>query len=333
MKLRAFAALALCAALLAGCGGQETASSVPSGPSSSTAAGTGSSAPAATPGPTEDAGPKVDWLVAPRTDLEIVYSLVEHPTADNEVLQDHAYLTLFEQNGKIGAINYDGKIVIPAEEDVHWCPVCGLTNADESKIFNDLGENIGVGGHGLPGMEIVFDSSLGTAYVLEMDQLVPLTEYGASVQPYVAQLGSLTAAPADDFSAYLWTDPATGQTEPRAVEWGNGYVLVQASTGKQVGPVCEVIEGYSDGLYAVRQNGLWGYLDIEGSQIIPCQYQQARPFCSNLAAVQNTDGLWGYISLAGTVKVPFQYQGAASVSGGRAWVKTAEGWGVIAINV
>ena len=331
MKLRAFAALLLCAVLLAGCGGQETASSAPTDASSS-AGGAGSSAPAATPEPTAQAGPAVDWLVQPRTDLEIVYSLVEHASPDNGVLQDHAYLSLFEQNGKIGAINYDGKIVVPAEEDIHWCPVCGLTNTDESKIFNDLGEDVGSGGHGLPDMEIVYDSGLGAAYVLEMDQLVPLTEYGANVQPSVAQLGTLTAAPADDFSAYLWTDPATGQTEPRAVEWGEGYVLVQASTGKQVGPVCEAIESYSDGLYAVCQDGLWGYLDIEGSQIIPCQYQKARPFCGNLAAVQNTDGLWGYISLAGTVKVPFQYQGAASVSNGRAWVKTAEGWGVIAVN-
>ena len=131
--------------------------------------------------------------------------------------------------------------------------------------------------------------------------------------PPLARVGTLQAAPADDYGAFLWNNPATGQTEGRTVEWGEGYVLVQPSTGKQVGPVCEAIDRYSDGLYAVQQNGLWGYLDIDGTQVIPCQYQQARPFCSNLAAVQNTDGLWGYISLAGTVKVPFQYLDAAQV--------------------
>ncbi len=331
MKLRAFAALALCAALLAGCGRAAAPSSAATG-SSAPSPDVSSSAPAATPAPTQEPETKTDWLVAPRTDLEITCSLAEYPTADNGVLKDHAYLSLFEQNGKTGAINFDGKIVIPAEEDVHWCSVCGLTNADESKIFNDLGEDVGPGGHGLPDMEIVYDSALGMAYVLEMEELVPLTNYGASVRPYVARVGTLQAAPADDYGAFLWNNPATGQTEGRAVEWGSGYVLVQPSTGKQVGPVCEAIDRYSDGLYAVQQNGLWGYLDIEGTQVIPCQYQQVRPFCSNLAAVQNTDGLWGYISLAGTVKVPFQYLGAASVSGGRAWVKTSEGWGVVAIQ-
>ena len=94
------------------------------------------------------------------------------------------------------------------------------------------------------------------------------------------------------------------------MEWGEGYVLVQPSTGKQVGPVCEAIDRYSDGLYAVQQNGLWGYLDIDGTQEIPCQYQQARPFCSNLAAVQNTDGLWGVYQPGG------HGQGAVPVSGG-----------------
>lgn len=331
MKLRALAALALCAALLAGCGPAVSGSSDPASAGSEPSA---TPAPTAAPTaePTPEAATQTDWLLAPRTDLEITCALVEYASPSSGYLQDHVSLALFTQNGKTGAIRYDGKIVVPAEEDVHWCEVCGLTNADESKIFNDLGEDMGRGGHGLFDMEIVYDAALGQAYVLDMGELVPLTDFSASVRPYVARIGSLVAAPTDDFNAYIWQNGSTGEGEPRNVEWGEGYVLVQASTGRQVGPVCQAIGNYSDGLYAVQIDGLWGYLDIEGTQVIPCQYQQVRPFCGNLAAVQNAEGLWGYIGLSGTVKVPFQYLGAASVSSGRAWVKTAEGWGVVAIT-
>lgn len=330
MKLRMLTALVLCAALLAGCGKTGSGSSEPAASGSAPAATPApTAAPAATPEPEVSS---TDWLLAPRTDLEITCALAEYGSPSSGYLQDHASLALFTQNGKTGAIRYDGKIVVPAEEDVHWCAVCGLTNADESKIFNDLGEDVGRGGHGLFEMEIVYDQTLGQAYVLDMGELVPLTDFSANVRPYIARVGSLVAAPADDFNAYIWQNGSTGEREPRNVEWGEGYVLVPAATGKPVSPVCEEIGNYADGLYAVKIDGLWGYLDMEGNQVIPCQYSQARPFCGNLAAVQNADGLWGYISLSGTVKVPFQYLGAASVSGGRAWVKTAEGWGVVAVS-
>ena len=116
------------------------------------------------------------------------------------------------------------------------------------------------------------------------------------------------------------------------MEWGEGYVLVQPSTGKQVGPVCEAIDRYSDGLYAVQQNGLWGYLDIDGTQEIPASTSRHGPSAATWPPCRTPMACGGYISLAGTVKVPFQYLGAASVTGGRAWVKTSEGWGVVAIQ-
>ena len=87
-------------------------------------------------------------------------------------------------------------------------------HADESKIFNDLGEETWApAAMACRIWRIVYDSTLGMAYVLEMEELVPLTNYGASVRPYVARVGTLQAAPADDYGAFLWNNPATGQTE------------------------------------------------------------------------------------------------------------------------
>ena len=82
MKLRALAALALCAVLLAGCGRAAA-------PSSEAAAARLLHRMSArlrlppTPAPTAEPETKTDWLLEPRTDLEITCSLAEYPTADN----------------------------------------------------------------------------------------------------------------------------------------------------------------------------------------------------------------------------------------------------------
>jgi hypothetical protein len=51
-------------------------------------------------------------------------------------------------------------------------------------------------------------------------------------------------------------------------------------------------------LTAVRKDTLWGYINAQYEEIIPCQYRLVRPFSEGLAAVRTTEG-WHYINETG----------------------------------
>jgi len=51
----------------------------------------------------------------------------------------------------------------------------------------------------------------------------------------------------------------------------------------------------SEGLLSVKQDGLWGYIDINGNLIVDFQFDEVQPFSEGLAAVC-LDGKWGYIA-------------------------------------
>jgi hypothetical protein len=54
---------------------------------------------------------------------------------------------------------------------------------------------------------------------------------------------------------------------------------------------------FSEGLVAVNRNNRWGYMDHNGVEVIPCQYDAARPVYNGMAWVK-VDGLWGIADLS-----------------------------------
>ena len=82
----------------------------------------------------------------------------------------------------------------------------------------------------------------------------------------------------------------------------------------------------SEGMMVVqRENKWWGYVNSKGKEIIPCIYEEAKPFSEGLAAVMKDDK-WGFINKKGNVVIPFIYEEAHSFSGGIAAVYSDEGW-------
>lgn len=66
------------------------------------------------------------------------------------------------------------------------------------------------------------------------------------------------------------------------------------------------INGYSEGLYAVRKDNLYGFIDNQNKVVIPFEYEDAKQFSESLAAVKKNDK-WGFINKAGKVIIPFKY--------------------------
>lgn len=330
-KFRRAAALAAALALLlalAACGQKEPVDygievEGPSRTSAPAPSSTGESAPTPTPAPEE----AVVWQTEPRTDLEITRSLADYDPPAMGGLTGQARLAFFVQDGGTGVIDLSGRIVVPASENVHWCPNCGITNADESRIFDAAGNVIGSGGHGGAQDPYVYDELSGQAYAQDYGYYTPWADrYEQSAGYALVPVVQLARLEPGTFSfAYL----LEGITEvPVEVTETHSYLLLNKATGQPVNS--QRYTGYTvkANLFTVQQNGLWGCIDGEGHQLLPCEYLEVCPYNEGVAAVHTGDG-WGFVDMAGHPFTRMDLQGAASAAEGSAWVKTEEGWGVI----
>lgn len=84
---------------------------------------------------------------------------------------------------------------------------------------------------------------------------------------------------------------------------------------------------FYDGTYAaVKIDGLWGFIDKDGTVVIEPKYEDARSFVNGLAAVQYA-GQWGYIDSTGKLVIDTQFEDAKDfTSQGSAFVKVNEVW-------
>lgn len=112
----------------------------------------------------------------------------------------------------------------------------------------------------------------------------------------------------------------------------NGKYILIDSTGKQIGNDSWIdVDCFNSGQPAAVSNGeSWGYVDITGQLIIDYQYDNAKSFSNDFAAV-NIEGKWGYIELEdNSLKIDCQFIDAMDFSPrGTAFVKLHDGWDLI----
>ena len=88
---------------------------------------------------------------------------------------------------------------------------------------------------------------------------------------------------------------------------------------------------FSEGYAIVQKKKYVGYIDEQGDLAIPFQYESARGFLEGLAAVSK-NGKWGVIDKAGKTIVPFIYDDIQSFFHGQACVRRKGKWGTIDKN-
>lgn len=116
------------------------------------------------------------------------------------------------------------------------------------------------------------------------------------------------------FTKAEYTDPPGGK---ESVEW-----VIEPAYGEASWPV------FSEGLAAVGNKKGKGFIDREGTVVIPFQYRGAGDFHEGLAAVKQ-GRKWGYIDRNGNVAIPFQYETALEFDDGLAPVEKDGQWIVI----
>lgn len=88
---------------------------------------------------------------------------------------------------------------------------------------------------------------------------------------------------------------------------------------------------FCEGLMTVTINGLSGYIDSTGKEVIPCMYDAVEDFDSGIARVIK-DGKYGFINAANEIVIPFEYDYLQKFSEGLCGTQINGKWGFIDIN-
>lgn len=102
------------------------------------------------------------------------------------------------------------------------------------------------------------------------------------------------------------------------------YGLIDTLGELRVSAVYDEIGAFAEDRLSVKRNGLWGYVNRDGIEVIPCRFKEVRDFNEGLAAVK-IGRFWGHIDKDGDVQIDFKYKQVGNFSGGLSWVQDGEG--------
>ena len=105
-----------------------------------------------------------------------------------------------------------------------------------------------------------------------------------------------------------------------------------------------------EGMMAVCLGGKWGFCSLEGTLVVPCEYDGAKylgpvnseaqsgyiqgapyGYCEGYVAVKK-DGKWGFLDQNGSAVLPFIFDEARPVQDGSAWVRYEGKWGRVLLS-
>ena len=85
---------------------------------------------------------------------------------------------------------------------------------------------------------------------------------------------------------------------------------------------------FNEGLASVKRDGKWGFINIRGEQVIECKFDDVGRFSEGLARVKK-DRKWGFINTRGEQVIEYKFDNAWSFSEGLAYVEIGGAYGYI----
>jgi hypothetical protein len=120
-----------------------------------------------------------------------------------------------------------------------------------------------------------------------------------------------------------------------ALEHRNGPYLVLTATGVVIGSSSNQIGTFTEGLGCMRDASTrkYGFCNKRLETVIACKYDFAMNFAGGLAAI-SLDGKYGFIDYLGQIKIPCEFDEARSFDTevGLAAVRKGDLWGIIRTN-
>lgn len=240
-------------------------------------------------------------------------------------------LAVVYQNGKQGVMRKDGVVVVPIEYKKVKIQDDGQVNVqpfskwhvmtgDNKKLRNYTFENIEPAGVNLYRITLgdisTFVDAEGEPVLSENWRISKLEDDFAIIRKG-NKYGVMSGARSNKKEIILETAYDTlfvdGARLMAARQLGPGeysWSMFDAEGEKLTYYAYQDIKAGSEGRYAVKRKGYWGYLNENGDEVISCQYLSATSFSQHRASVDFLEGQ-GVIDLQGkwTIK-PFKYRGA-----------------------
>jgi len=210
----------------------------------------------------------------------------------NILMYENGYAQV-EQNGKTGAINMKGDLVIP-------CIYDDLSSGDFTPCVNYGAASVKKHGHWG-----VVDSTGKVIVPFIYDEIECFSEYGTAIAKKDGRYGCLNSK-GQVIAPFIYDNMLYLNNGLRLV-LHNDKVGYLDSTGRQIID-CKYLDGLEcrEGLMAVNRNGRWGFINKKDSTIIPFIYDSVEPFSNGLACV-SINGKSGFINHSNKVIIPFIY--------------------------
>lgn len=282
---------------------------------------------------TADAGSVIVWAVNPSVEADTIMPVLGC-TPEEDIYSSP--VSVIYRDGQAGLIDQSGNIV--AEPQYRYILRCaqqlyaGLSDGRCLLLNEDYTLNEETAhSHSAVSYTYLWDSSQNLAF------RVVHTADGDTVEETPYEIGENVLLPV-----------IAGSRESYSLE--NPVYALAGSEGLKTDFIYENTGGCSwNGMMAVCRDGRWGYCNLDGTEVIPCQYDgadyvntsdtealsftQGAPYgySESFVAVRK-DGRWGYFDKSGQAASPFVFEEARPVSGGYAWVKYEGQWGVITLT-
>lgn len=210
-----------------------------------------------------------------------------------------------KQNGKWGAVNGEGKTVIPITYDK-----IALSLSDEEIRAADLASE-----DDRASLIEVKQKNLRGFYDRNGKRIIPVSYETRSFW----KEGFLAVEGRDKKIGFYKKD-GTKLTDPvyeSVSDFEQGMAIVKSGgkygyidkKGKEIAPLYQEAHFFADGLAAVKEKNKWGVIDETGAYVIAPTYSNAGPaYSDGLLAVRDNKEKWGFIDKEGRTVIPFQYK-------------------------
>lgn len=230
-----------------------------------------------------------------------------YESAGNGISQDaeFPFTAAVKQNGKWGAVNGEGKTVIPITYDK-----IALSLSDEEIKAADLASE-----DDRAGLIEVKQKNLRGFYDRSGKRIIPVSYETRSFW----KEGFLAVEGRDKKIGFYKKD-GTKLTDPvyeSVSDFEQGMAIVKSGgkygyidkRGKEIAPLYQEAHFFADGLAAVKEKNKWGVIDETGAYVIAPTYSNAGPaYSDGLLAVRDNKEKWGFIDKEGRTVIPFQYK-------------------------
>ena len=253
------------------------------------------------------------------------------------------------KDGKYGLIGYDGKMVLPMECETLYR---GGGLAYDSLWALKEGKSYRIDANGQLVPEEAPDG----------DVLPEVYWYEEKAVSFVLGEGHVDFDPkqtAPVVNQRTWQEhavlPLQQLAEVIEEPWGlmpvvkdKNYGLLDVDSGAMASEFVyekfDTLNGFSDGLLALKKDGKWGYVDVKGEVVIDFLHEpyeadafgnneQLNPAINGYVAICR-DGKWGLVTVAGEVVLETAYDGISQVNpDGMFWAKAGNTWSLYQLTV